>query len=211
MARIVDRSYTLGRMGRTSDARERILDSSRRLMRTRGYTAVGVAEICAEAGVKKGSFYHFFDSKQALTVEAVDCQWAEERGSLQAAADGSADPLERLRALVECLIAPQRADHGETGTIHGCLYGNLALELSGREPEVRRRLAEVFDEQVEMAARLIARAREAGRIGAAGPDDALARSLVAQVEGMVLLARVRNDPALLDEVWPSAERLLAPA
>lgn len=195
-------------MGRTSDARDRILDSSRRLMRTRGYTAVGVAEICADAGVKKGSFYHFFDSKQALTVEAVGDQWTEERGSLNAAVDGAADPLDRLRALVDCLIAPQRADHGESGAIHGCLYGNLALELSGREPEVRRRLAEVFDEQVEMVARLIDQARDAGRIGADGTGHDLARALVAQVEGMVLLARVRNDPALLDEIRPNTERLL---
>ncbi|WP_017600376.1 TetR/AcrR family transcriptional regulator [Nocardiopsis lucentensis] len=195
-------------MGRTSDARERILDSSRRLMRTRGYTALGVAEICADAGVKKGSFYYFFDSKQALTVETVDGHWAEERRVLEAALAEPDGPVERLRALVECLIGTQRTDHSESGAIHGCLYGNLALELSGQEPQVRRRLAEVFDEQVGMVARLIGAAREAGLVGREAGADALARSMVAQIEGTVLLARVRNDPALLDEVWPSVERLL---
>ncbi|MEV2276193.1 TetR/AcrR family transcriptional regulator [Nocardiopsis sp. NPDC049922] len=198
-------------MGRTSDARERILDSSRRLMRTRGYTALGVAEICADAGVKKGSFYHFFDSKQALTIEAVGEQWAEERGALQAAVTDADGPVDRLRALVARLVGTQRADHGESGAIHGCLYGNLALELSGQEPEVRRRLAEVFDDQVAMIARLIAEAQEAELVGRGTGAQALARSMVAQIEGTVLLARVRNDPALLDEVWPSAERLLGVA
>ncbi|WP_116243880.1 TetR/AcrR family transcriptional regulator [Nocardiopsis sp. FIRDI 009] len=195
-------------MGRTSDARERILDSSRRLMRTRGYTALGVAEICADAGVKKGSFYHFFDSKQALTVEAVDEHWAEERRALEAVLSDSADPVERLSALVECLIGVQRTDHSESGAIHGCLYGNLALELSGQEPRVRRRLAEVFDDQVGMVARLVGEAQEAGLIGRETGAEALARSMVAQIEGAVLLARVRNDPSPLDEVWPSARRLL---
>ncbi|WP_304454541.1 TetR/AcrR family transcriptional regulator [Nocardiopsis sp. YSL2] len=199
-------------MGRTSDARERILDSSRRLMRTRGYTALGVAEICADAGVKKGSFYHFFDSKQALTVEAVDGHWAEERQALETAlAETAEDPLGRLRALVECLVGDQRTDHSESGMIHGCLYGNLALELSGHEPEVRRRLAEVFDDQVAMVARLIGEAQQAGLVGSATGADTLASSMVAQIEGAVLLARVRNDPALLDEIWPSAERLLGVA
>ncbi|KOX15399.1 TetR/AcrR family transcriptional regulator [Nocardiopsis sp. NRRL B-16309] len=196
-------------MGRTSDARERILDSSRRLMRTRGYTALGVAEICADAGVKKGSFYHFFDSKQALTVETVAEHWAEERRALEAAVTETAeDPVGRLRALVECLVGGQRTDHSESGTIHGCLYGNLALELSGHEPDVRSRLAGVFEEQAAMVARIIADAQEAGLVGSATGADALARSMVAQIEGTVLLARVRNDPALLDEIWPSAERLL---
>ncbi|MDT0327024.1 TetR/AcrR family transcriptional regulator [Nocardiopsis lambiniae] len=195
-------------MGRTSDARDRILDSSRRLMRTRGYTALGVAEICAEAGVKKGSFYHFFDSKQALTVETVDGQWTEERRSLEASLEDADGPVDRLRALIECLIGVQRADYGESGTIHGCLYGNLAAEVSEREPEVRRRLVLVFDEQVDMIADLVARARSAGLIGGTGTEHALARALVAQIEGTVLLARVRNDPTLLDDVWPNAERLL---
>ncbi|MGW5878551.1 TetR/AcrR family transcriptional regulator [Nocardiopsis terrae] len=199
-------------MGRTSDARERILDSSRRLMRARGYTALGIADICTDAGVKKGSFYHFFDSKQALTVEAVDGQWARERRVIEAAlAEAAGGPLGRLRALVECLLGTQRTDHSESGVIHGCLYGNLALELSGQEPQVRQRLSEVFDEQVGMVARLIGEAQEAGLVGSTAAADALARSTVAQIEGMVLLARVRNDPALLDEAWPGAARLLGVA
>ncbi|MFV2195836.1 TetR/AcrR family transcriptional regulator [Nocardiopsis sp. LOL_012] len=195
-------------MGRTSDARDRILDSSRRLMRTRGYTALGVAEICADAGVRKGSFYHFFDSKQALTLEMLESRWAEERRSLEAVLDRADTPLERLRNLVECLISAQRADYGEEGAIHGCVYGNLALELSGREPEVSARLVGVFDEQADMVARLVAEAREAGVVGEEREVHALARSVVAQIEGGVLLARVRNDPGLLDEVWPSVQRLL---
>ncbi|CAL9471049.1 HTH-type transcriptional repressor NemR [Nocardiopsis dassonvillei] len=198
-------------MGRTSDARDRLLDSSRRLMRTRGYTALGVAEICAEAGVKKGSFYHFFDSKQALTVETVEEHWSEERRSLEGALAEAEGPLARLRALVEYLMGVQRADHRASGEIHGCLYGNLALEVSGREPEVRERLAAVFEDQIAMVADLIAQARGAGLIGGSGSEHALAATLIAQIEGTVLLARVRNDPALLDGAWGGVERLLGVA
>ncbi|MFD6676979.1 TetR/AcrR family transcriptional regulator [Rhodococcus zopfii] len=46
-------------MGRFSDARERLLAASGDLMHQLGYAAIGVAEICARAGVRKGSFYHF--------------------------------------------------------------------------------------------------------------------------------------------------------
>src|SRR3981189_495802 len=59
-------------MGRTSDARERILSAARSLIETHGYSALGVAEICRTAGVPKGSFYYFFDSKESLALAVID-------------------------------------------------------------------------------------------------------------------------------------------
>jgi TetR/AcrR family transcriptional repressor of nem operon len=64
-------------MGRTSDARDRLIESGQGLMHERGFTAVGVSEVCAHAGVNKGSFYHFFPSKQELAL-AVIARYAEE-------------------------------------------------------------------------------------------------------------------------------------
>jgi TetR/AcrR family transcriptional repressor of nem operon len=55
-------------MGRKNDARDKILTTARGLIERRGYSAPGVAEICAAAGVPKGSFYHFFESKQVLAL-----------------------------------------------------------------------------------------------------------------------------------------------
>lgn len=59
-------------MGRTSDAKEKILAAARSLIGGRGYSALGVAEICKAAGVPKGSFYCFFESKEALALAVVD-------------------------------------------------------------------------------------------------------------------------------------------
>jgi TetR/AcrR family transcriptional regulator, transcriptional repressor for nem operon len=53
-------------MGRTSEARERLIGTAGDLWHRRSYTDVGVSEICETAGVQKGSFYHFFPSKQDL-------------------------------------------------------------------------------------------------------------------------------------------------
>ena len=62
-------------MGRTSDARERLIEAAGDLWHRRSYTDVGVGEICAEAGVQKGSFYHFFPSKQDLALAVIDDRW----------------------------------------------------------------------------------------------------------------------------------------
>ena len=59
-------------MGRTSDARSRLIESAFALWFRRSYADVGVSEICAAAGVQKGSFYHFFPSKTDLAVAVVD-------------------------------------------------------------------------------------------------------------------------------------------
>ncbi|WP_159941671.1 MULTISPECIES: TetR/AcrR family transcriptional regulator [unclassified Nocardiopsis] len=195
-------------MGRTSTARDRLVSSARRLMLTRGYASLGVAEICADADVRKGSFYHFFSSKQALTSAAVDAHWTEQRQEWERALRGPGTPVERLRALVAHLVEDQRAEYAERGRIHGCLYGNLALELSGHEPDVRARLSEVFAEQAALVTEVVGQARQRGELDQETPDRLLAESFLAQVEGGVLLARVHDAPDLLDLVWPGVRRLL---
>ena len=62
-------------MGRTSDARERLIASAIDLIGARSYRAVSVDDLCAHAGVNKGSFYHFFPAKRDLALAAIDLQW----------------------------------------------------------------------------------------------------------------------------------------
>ena len=59
-------------MDSRTDTRQRLIDSARDLIYTRSYTDVGVQEICDRAGVRKGSFYHFFPSKRDLTLAMLD-------------------------------------------------------------------------------------------------------------------------------------------
>jgi TetR/AcrR family transcriptional repressor of nem operon len=197
-------------MGRTSEARQSLVDSAGELIFERGYAAVGVAEICARAGVLKGSFYHFFPSKQALTVAAIDEYWTRQRACwAELLGNGRRRPLERLRAVFAANVAAQTADKRERGVVRGCLLGNLALELSASDPVVRARLDEVFAEQVSMVHDALAAAAAEGTIDAGRANAVTARALLAQLEGMVLFAKVANDPAVLDALWPHALLLLA--
>ncbi|MEU6877269.1 TetR/AcrR family transcriptional regulator [Streptomyces sp. NPDC046712] len=195
-------------MGRTSTARERLLEAAGDLMHSRGYSSLGVAEICARADVKKGSFYHFFESKQALTVEVVDAYWEGERACWTGELAGPAPALDRLHRLLDAMAAVQRRMKETSGTVDGCLLGNLALELSTQEPGVRARLEEIFDEQIALVAAVLADAAADGAIPADRATAATARAVVAQVEGMVLLAKLKNDPAVMDDLWPHALMLL---
>ncbi|MFD3545858.1 TetR/AcrR family transcriptional regulator [Streptomyces sp. NPDC058655] len=195
-------------MGRNSTARERLLAATGELMRSRGYNSLGVAEICTRAEVKKGSFYHFFESKQALTVEVVDAYWQGERSCWAGELSAPTPALDRLRRLLDAIAAVQRRMKEDSGTIDGCLLGNLALELSTREPDIQARLKEIFDEQIQLVTTVLRDAAAEGAIPADRASVGTARALVAQLEGMVLFAKLKNDPAVLDDLWPHTLMLL---
>ncbi|MFE1383843.1 TetR/AcrR family transcriptional regulator [Streptomyces sp. NPDC058740] len=195
-------------MGRTSTARERLVEATGELMGSRGYAALGVAEICARAEVKKGSFYYFFESKQALTVEVVNAYWDAQRARWTAALSADAPALDRLRDVLAGPAAVQRSAKESSGNVVGCLLGNLALELSTQEPDVRARLDGIFDEQTALIEGVLAEAAAEGAIPADRTGTGPARAVIAQLEGLVLLAKLKNDPAVLDGLWPQVRMLL---
>jgi TetR/AcrR family transcriptional repressor of nem operon len=210
-------------MGRTSDAKHKILDAAASLIEQRGYSALGVAEICAAAGVPKGSFYYFFPSKQALALAVIDAHWDAQRRTWEQILGNGAQPvspleqllfqasaLEQLRRLFEATEAQLRTGQADRGTVSGSLLGNLALEMSNQTEAIRTRLQEIFDAQVDMVASVIARARQRGEVSVADPRQAAA-SVVAQLEGQVMLAKLYNDPSGLGVLWDNCLALLGAA
>ena len=194
-------------MGRTSGARPKILQAGRELMARRGYAALGVAEICAAAGVPKGSFYYFFDSKQALAQAVIEDHWANQHAQWAELLGSEKPPLERLRDLFDATTDVQREAQKETGVVTGCLFGNLALELSTQDSLIRDRLQEIFEAQIELVTAVVDLAKQNGETQVADTREA-ARALVAQLEGMVLFAKLLNDPAQLDQMWSHSLALL---
>ncbi|MGW0213538.1 TetR family transcriptional regulator C-terminal domain-containing protein [Micromonospora chokoriensis] len=195
-------------MGRTSDARNKILDAAATLIEQRGYSALGVAEICATAGVPKGSFYYFFESKQALARAVIDEHWVAQRRQWEQLLGAEHDPLRRLRDLFVATEEIQRVGQQTSGVVAGCLFGNLALELSNQAEEIRGRLQEIFEEQISLIEQVVVEAKERGLAGPSVDVREAARSIVAQIEGRVLLAKLLNDPTQLETLWRNCLDLL---
>lgn len=206
--KLADRSCIVQAMGRTSDARNKILGAAATLLEQRGYSALGVAEICATAGVPKGSFYYFFESKQALALTVIDEHWALQRRRWVELLSSDRDPLRRLRDLFEATEEVQRAGQQKAGLVVGCLFGNLALELSNQAEEIRSRLQEIFEAQIDLIERVVIEAKGLGQAGPSVDAHEAARSMVAQIEGRALLAKLLNDPAQLETLWRNSLDLL---
>ncbi|GIH94268.1 TetR family transcriptional regulator [Planobispora siamensis] len=178
-------------------------------MLSRGYGSIGVAEICTRAEVRKGSFYYFFESKQALTIAVVDAHWQAQRSAWTAVLNEPAPALDRLERLFREQAEGQRRTKLTAGAVHGCLLANLALELSRHDSPVQERLQEIFAEQIALVQAALDDAAEEGAIPP--PRPGTARSLVAQLEGLVLFAKLGNDPEVLDDLWEQARLLLGTA
>ena len=183
-------------MGRQSDARERLLEAADSLFRDRGFSAVGVAELCSAAQVNKGSFYHFFRSKQALLLEVIDAAW-DETGMLEGWEQQIPHrPVDQLRRFLEELFAFHYADKESMGCVRGSLLSNLAHELGTGDAEIALKLGELFKREIAAFESLLTEAIDRGEVSLGHPRQA-AESLVGCIHGLLMLARVRNDLSVL--------------
>ncbi|MEM6995362.1 MAG: TetR/AcrR family transcriptional regulator [Myxococcota bacterium] len=197
-------------MGRCSDARDRLLATAAKLLHERGYTAVSVSDICDEAGLKKGSFYHFFASKQALALATLDGYAEGNRRRIQALLEAPGGVREKLRGMFTGMYEGCRARHeSQTGRLLGCPIGNLASEMAGRDPEITAKLESIFGEWRDSLRRLLIEGNDSGELHLADPAAA-AESLVAMIEGATLLARTMSDPEIIRRLSDRAISLLEP-
>ena len=190
-------------MEQARDTRQRLLDCALQLFYSRSYADVGVQEICQTAGVKKGSFYHFFPSKRDLALAALDSSWDDFRGSLLAAAfHPDIPPLQRITRLLERVYQHHKAMKEQCGRVLGCPYGNLAGEMSTQDEALRAQLNRIFR---ELEAPLAAALDEAVTAGDLQPLDtvATAAAMVAYLEGLTLMAKTRNDPEIIPKLGPA--------
>jgi len=189
-------------MPRTSDARERIVTTAARLFLERSYQAVGVDELCQAADVRKGSFYHFFSSKSELAKAVIDLHAAVFARRLKGAP--AATPAQKLHAIPDAIGTIQTALEAQFGRAVGCPFGNFAAELSTTDDDLRAHLAEVLGAMERHLGEVCHDAADAGVLRDGTDPDRLAHALLAQYEGIILLAKVNDSgvealaPALHD-------------
>jgi TetR/AcrR family transcriptional repressor of nem operon len=190
-------------MSSHTDTRQRIVASARDLIYSRSYADVGVAEICARAGVQKGSFYHFFPSKQELALAVIDeLGMALEDQVLGPAFVPDLPPLDRLARFLEALHTFQQGTAEQAGHMLGCPFGNLALELATRDEVIRRKLETVFAAIQARFERVLEDATANGE--AQGLDiPATAQAMLAYIEGVLLMAKTADDAGLIRRLGPA--------
>lgn len=170
---------------RQSPTRERLLDAAMYLFWERGYHATGMADLLKRARARSGSFYFFFDSKEAV-LEAVLDRYLEalEPVIVQPAFEAHTDPIERIFAI----LSGYRERVISTGYRYGCPLGRLALEIDPAHRRLREKLAANFAAWCGAIERCLADA--ADRLPANLERAEVARFVLTVMEGAVMQSRV---------------------
>lgn len=186
-------------MGRTRDARQRLVAAVAELIWTGSYGSTTVDQICERAGAQKGSFYHFFGSKSELAQAAIDEAWTRFREELDGLFSPSVPPLVRIRRYCRFELKYQQEMRAKYGAVLGCPYCTLGTEISTQDARLRRKVEDCMSTQRRYFESAIRDADAEKLVDA--PDAAAKAAIVyAYIEGLLSLARIRNSLEGLKEM-----------
>ena len=177
-----------------SPARTRVLDAALQVIRTKGYTATTVDDVCAAASVTKGSFFHHFKSKEEMTLQAV-AHWNMETGELFAHApyQQHADPRDRVLGYIDFRRA---IAHGALPDIT-CLLGTLVQETFETWPAIRAACDDGIAAHAHVVAQDIAAAKALYAPDAPWDPQVLALFTQATLQGAFVLAKAQGSDDII--------------
>lgn len=195
-------------MGRTSDAKERLLDAALELIWERSYGVVTIDAICDKAQVKKGSFYYFFDSKSSLAVAALEDSWQNySKAKWDAIFSASTPPLERIRKFMQSVYEGQAEVVQKYGRVLGCPCFSVGSETSTQDEAINAKAQELLRIQTRYFESALRDAQAEGLIPP-GNLAIKAKCLFALFEGSLAQARIQNDLELLRSLPDAAMDLV---
>ena len=187
------------------NSKTKLLDATLKVVRTKGYNATRVEDVCTEAGLTKGSFFHHFKSKEDLALAAV-AHWDAKTSQFFAAAPyhDAADPLSRLIAYIEFRKAILTGDLPD----FTCFVGTIIQEAYRTHPDVCAACEQNVCRHVKaLEADIRAAIREHGVRGTWTPES-LALHIQAVTQGGFILAKAKGSAAVAAESLDHLRRYL---
>jgi TetR/AcrR family transcriptional regulator, transcriptional repressor for nem operon len=179
--------------GPKAGARGKLLGAALSLIREKGYASTSVDELCAQAGVTKGAFFHHFKSKDTLGVAAAT-HWSEVTSAFFATAayHGLEDPLDRLFGYLELRKAILKGELAE----FTCLVGTMVQEAYASSPDIRKACEASICGHAATLEADIAEAMKRHRIRATWTPESLALHTQAVLQGAFILAKAKGGASI---------------
>lgn len=186
-------NYEFWGMGRKSDAKERLMAAILDLIWEGSYGTLRIDDICNRADVKKGSFYYFFPSKDALAVAALEDHWSRVgKPFMDGHFSPSRTPLERIRSYLEGVIDYQAQIAKEKGKVLGCSVLSVACETGTQDESVANTARCIFSRKSKYLESCIRDAIAEGEIPSCDVEEK-AMGLWALIEGSMAQTRILSD------------------
>lgn len=171
-------------MPKPSDTRDRLVNSARHLFWERGFAGTSMSDLLAHANVNSGSFYHFFESKEALLRAVLEMYLTALRPMVvNPAFARTSDPIERIFAILE----GYRQRILATECRYGCPLGRLALEIDPENRPAHKLIAENFQGWIAAVRECLEQAKDV--LPANTNPETLATYVLAVMEGGVMISR----------------------
>ncbi|MBH3368395.1 TetR/AcrR family transcriptional regulator [Pseudomonas carnis] len=187
------------------DMRQHIIDVAKTLMTHKGYTAVGLMEVLTTAGVPKGSFYHYFRSKEEFGQALLEEYFQEYIGRVDIVMAAQGTGAERLIGYLGYWAKTQAFDHPE----EKCLVVKLGAEVCDLSEDMRSVLEAGTALIIQRITRCVEQGMADGSITSTQNAETLAESLYQLWLGASLLVKVRNTTAAFETALNTSKRLLA--
>ncbi|MDQ8201400.1 TetR/AcrR family transcriptional regulator [Pelagicoccus sp. SDUM812003] len=180
-------------MGRKSDAKERLIEAVLDLIWEGSYGSLRIDDICAKAEVKKGSFYYFFPSKDALAVTALEHYWENSaKPFMDKHFSPSMTPMDRIQSYIKGVIQHQRDIAEQRGRVLGCSVLSIACETGTSDEAVANTARSIFSRKSKYLESCIRDAIAEGEIPPIDPEERAA-GLWALMEGSMAQVRILGD------------------
>ena len=187
------------------ESKAKFLDAAMQVIRTKGYSATTIDDVCESARLTKGSFFHHFKSKQELAISAAQ-HFADMADSRFATAPYRtlADPLDRLIGYVEFRRAILQGKLPE----FTCLFGTMVQETYASHPAIRNACDRHISEHAATLTSDIAAAKRLYAPRAKWTAESLGLYIQATIQGAFILAKARRGPDVADECLAHLQRYL---
>lgn len=172
------------------------MEAAAELFHARGYNAVGVQEVCKAAGANKGSFYHFFDSKESL-MTAIILEGRRSPCMFDVAAFDGFRSIDVMLFMYDAIAVEVGAQHERSGHVQGCPIGSLSAEVSTQSEAIREAACHALEHMSHAQTELIRRAIAEGDLRSDLEVEQVADRLLAYLQGVLLLSKTRNDPTIV--------------
>lgn len=181
-------------MGRApTDTKNKLIETARELILRDSYGAVSVDEICAKAGVHKGSFYHYFPSKADLALETMENCMQEAKTDYDDIFSPDRPPVSRFERLVEHIYRQQAQIQQERGCVYGCPFATLGSELAAQDEKIGQKIADICMKNIIYYERGLRDLAAADLIDPATDIKTRAQDIYAFIFGHLTMARINND------------------
>ena len=181
-------------MSKHTSTKEKLLETAIQLIWQSNYNNVGVNDICQQAGVTKGTFYHYFETKADLFYEASEHHWHGMKKDLDALYSPTFTPLEHLENLLQFVMNKQDQAKDRNGNpVSGCPFFTAGGQAGSGEERVREASREMCEHAVKYNVALVRNLKADNLLNTNIDPQQIGRLISQFIQGLLIFGRVYSD------------------